>query len=150
MVTDPNRVSVVEIGPPLDEKSVRSHYIIQFKFYWPTARQTSFNRRKFNWKYGDYVAMSKHFNTIEWHSALNNRLTQNSYTSFLDTFGAVADLFIKRRLPRLTQVKPPWWNQQISSLVRRLFIRKRIKRDVDRLARNHAALQQIHGEDEHY
>ncbi|RNA15835.1 hypothetical protein BpHYR1_046016 [Brachionus plicatilis] len=126
----------------MDEKSVRSHYGIQFKFYWPTARSTIFYTRKFSWKYGYYVAISKHFNTIDWHSALNNRLTQDSYTSFLGTFGAAADLFVKRRLPRPTQVKPPWWNQQISSLMRRkwrLFIRKRIKRDDDQLARNRAA-----------
>ncbi|RNA14914.1 hypothetical protein BpHYR1_046748 [Brachionus plicatilis] len=87
--------------------------------------------------------MSKHFKTIDWNSALNNRHTQDSYTSFLGIFGAAADLFVKRRLPRPAQVKPPWWNQQISSLVRRkrrLFIRKRIKRDDDQLARNHAAL----------
>ncbi|RNA14913.1 hypothetical protein BpHYR1_046747 [Brachionus plicatilis] len=48
LVTDPNRVSEVMIGPPVDERSVRSHYSIQFKFYWPTARPPSFDSRKFN------------------------------------------------------------------------------------------------------
>ena len=137
LVSDSNRVTEVEIGPPLVTHARRSHCSLRFQHISEKSKSPPFDSRRFVWRKGDYCSMTTHLKNVDWTGILEAETTQSCYSAFLETFGAAAELFVKSRRPRPANPKPPWWNVRIASLVRRkkrLFVGKRANKKSKELA----------------
>ncbi|RNA09780.1 RNA-directed DNA polymerase from mobile element jockey-like [Brachionus plicatilis] len=140
LVSDSNRVSVVDIGTPLATNALRSHCSLSFQYISEISPVRAYDSRNFNWRTGDYVSMNFHFKSQNWDSIFESEPINENYSSFLGVFGAASKLFIKRRREPQVNRKPPWWNSQIAALVRRkrrLFIGKCVNKKDDELTKKH-------------
>ncbi|RNA34610.1 RNA-directed DNA polymerase from mobile element jockey-like [Brachionus plicatilis] len=143
LVSDPNRMSEVELGPPLDTSVTRSHVSLRFRLFARVERTQAFDSRRYNWRNGDYESMNKFFKEFDWSAAFGTKSTQDRYTTFLGAFGLASERFVKKRWPRPLNVKPPWWNSRIAALVRRkrrLFICKSIEKSNEQLVNKHKTI----------
>ncbi|RMZ98807.1 RNA-directed DNA polymerase from mobile element jockey-like, partial [Brachionus plicatilis] len=142
LVSDPNRVTDVKTGPPLDGNASKYHCSLIFQLHSKASRLQTFDSRSLNWRNGDFMAMSEYFKS-NFRKVTQNGCPQDLYSDFLYTFGEAAKLFVKRRRTRLLNSKPPWWNSEIATLVRQkihVFICKRIDRHNQQLASKHKYL----------
>ncbi|RNA17853.1 RNA-directed DNA polymerase from mobile element jockey-like [Brachionus plicatilis] len=143
LVSNPNCVSEVKIGPPLDGNASNYHCSLIFELHSRASRSQTFDSRSLNWRSGDFMAMSEYFSNNIFRKASHNGCAQDLYSDFLNTFGEAAKLFVKRRRVKPLNSKPPWWNSEIASLVRqkrRVFIWTRINRHSEQLASRHRYL----------
>lgn len=66
LVSDQNRMSEVELGPPLDTSVTRSHFSLRFRLFARVERTQAFDSRRYNWRNGDYESMNKFFKEFNW------------------------------------------------------------------------------------
>ncbi|RNA17494.1 RNA-directed DNA polymerase from mobile element jockey-like, partial [Brachionus plicatilis] len=143
LVSDPNRVSDVKRGPPLDGNASRYHCSLSFQLHSKAARPQSFDSRALHWRSGDFAAMNQFFKNHDWWRISEKGSVKDLYSDFLHIFREAAKSFVKRRRIRTLNTKPPWWNPEIASLVRqkrRNFIRKCIDNHCEQLASKHRDL----------
>ncbi|RMZ97696.1 RNA-directed DNA polymerase from mobile element jockey-like [Brachionus plicatilis] len=130
LVSDPNRMSEVELGPPLDTSVIRSYVSLRFRLFARVERTQAFDSRRYNWRTGDYESMNKFFKKFDSNAAFG-------------AFGLASERFVKKRWTRQLNVKPPWWNSRIAALVRRkrrLFICKSIEKSNEQLVKKHKTI----------
>ncbi|RNA41365.1 RNA-directed DNA polymerase from mobile element jockey-like, partial [Brachionus plicatilis] len=143
LVSDPNRVSGVKRGPPLDSNASRYHCSLSFQLHSKAARPQSFDNRALHWRSRDFAAMNQFFKNHDWWRISEKGSVKDLYSDFLHIFREASKSFVKRRRIRTLNTKPPWWNPEIASLVRqkrRNFIRKCIDNHCEQLASKHRDL----------
>ncbi|RMZ94358.1 RNA-directed DNA polymerase from mobile element jockey-like, partial [Brachionus plicatilis] len=132
LVSDPNRVSPIEIGPPLVTSSLRTHCSLRFEIISKASRQKPFDSRCFNWRRANYASMVPYLIDIDWKTTFETSSIQNSYSAFLQTFFQASSLFVQKRKSPRGLTKPPWWNIHVAKLIRRkrrLFIAIRTNKE---------------------
>ena len=110
------------------------------------ARSKTFDSRSLNWRRGTFGAISEYFKNNIFRKVTQKWSVQDLSSDFLNTFVEAAKLFVKRRWIRPQNMKPPWWNTEIASLIRkkrRVFICRRIDRHSEELASKHRYLCKV-------
>ena len=119
LVSHPNNVSEVKVGPPLDRNLVKSHYSLEFKAFVDKNResQQSFNSEAFAYQTGNYVKFSEFIRSQNWQQLMGGNDVESAYRALVDVYQTGCNKYIKLKRKRWKE-KPRWWSADLSKLVR--------------------------------
>lgn len=112
------RVDVISVGPPLGSSTnSQGHGLIEFTInHRSTTAHTGFRSNRLNYARGNYSAMARELQSIDWQTIIPSSSIDEAYDSFCNIYNNLCEKYVPSTRPQDSTRGQPWMTRELYKL----------------------------------